>query len=613
MTITIDNKVAALKVGSTFDFISENRAFSASDGYTLNMTLPLRGCPQNVAIFGNINRAEVSAGKVSFNCEIRHRDFVHFGTFTVTSVSESEVTGQFLEGKAELNFSEILENTKICDLDLGRPITTECSRVSHIDAWLGDKDAVALPWVNNASGILQNEPGNGDDQWADDTQAVGLSWMPYMIYLARKVCEAIGYAHDFSKWEESQWRWLLCCNALPAAWDTPDYADALPDWSVGEFFEQLELLLDGEFEFNYREKTVKFTFTSEIMEKATPVFLKNVTDDVSREISADDSKCEYIRMRNLSYEECDYGSMWNFYACPNKIARWGAKKAVEYETLDELLDYLRNHPNYSGDWGDDAKELLGVTDRPRNTPSFFFAKDTNTYFLLRTLRKTLLIERSDKPNFYRLEQELIQVNAFAPRIMNHDDTEADIELKIVPVWLDDTDEENGRCAFLPCSATDDGNVSDSDRNKTTGAKSRKEISDNSLPQSSEYGLIVADSTSDKGQVYDKIYAGFWHRTSAGKGSLFPIIDSPAIGHGFTRFDYPFSLSLNNRAFSTDGLPVIDTRQKFTFKFISNKIPNVRSIFYIKGKRYVCEKLTATFSEKGMSQLIKGEFYRIPDD
>ena len=37
--------------------------------------------------------------------------------------------------------------------------------------------------------------------------------------------------------------------------------------------------------------------------------------------------------------------------------------------------------------------------------------------------------------------------------------------------------------------------------------------------------------------------------------------------------------------------------------------DVRSVFHIRGKRYICEKITATFTEKnGMSQLLKGVFY-----
>ena len=37
---------------------------------------------------------------------------------------------------------------------------------------------------------------------------------------------------------------------------------------------------------------------------------------------------------------------------------------------------------------------------------------------------------------------------------------------------------------------------------------------------------------------------------------------------------------------------------------------VENLFIIRSKRYVYEKLTATFTSQGMSQLIKGSFYPV---
>ena len=36
----------------------------------------------------------------------------------------------------------------------------------------------------------------------------------------------------------------------------------------------------------------------------------------------------------------------------------------------------------------------------------------------------------------------------------------------------------------------------------------------------------------------------------------------------------------------------------------------RAIFHIDGFRYICEKITATFTEYGMSRKMKGVFYRV---
>ena len=57
---------------------------------------------------------------------------------------------------------------------------------------------------------------------------------------------------------------------------------------------------------------------------------------------------------------------------------------------------------------------------------------------------------------------------------------------------------------------------------------------------------------------------------------------------------------------------IDTQKKDTFKFISDTLPNPRAVFLINGKRFLCEKLTATFTESGLSHLLKGTFWPIAD-
>lgn len=50
MEIRINGKVAALKTGSSFDYIIENRSFTGSDGYSMTISFPLCGCPQNTEI-----------------------------------------------------------------------------------------------------------------------------------------------------------------------------------------------------------------------------------------------------------------------------------------------------------------------------------------------------------------------------------------------------------------------------------------------------------------------------------------------------------------------------------------------------------------------------------
>lgn len=157
MEIRINGTRAYLKQGTSFEYVAENRLFSGSDGYTLSITFPLKGCPENIAIFGNIHRQDVIAGKVIFDCEIRDRNFYKFGCITVTEINESEVKTQFLDGRSEQNFDVTFDDIYINELDLGSG--SGCDGSTPTKAWNPFNHSlkcVALPWVNDYSGNIQN-------------------------------------------------------------------------------------------------------------------------------------------------------------------------------------------------------------------------------------------------------------------------------------------------------------------------------------------------------------------------------------------------------------------------------------------------------------------------
>lgn len=160
MHILIDGKRAVLKKDSSFEYISENRFFTGSDSYTLNITFPLKGCPENLAIFGQTHRREVEKSPVTFTCEIVDSNFSASGIVTVTEVSDVEVKTQFLEGLSKDNYLQTLEDTYINELTLGYPSTSAASSLTPsavMESIDNDAHWVALPWVNNSSGNIQNK------------------------------------------------------------------------------------------------------------------------------------------------------------------------------------------------------------------------------------------------------------------------------------------------------------------------------------------------------------------------------------------------------------------------------------------------------------------------
>lgn len=603
MHIFINNRLAALKKGTSFEYVSENRLFSGSDGYTLSITFPLKDCPVNLAIFGNINRADVAAQKVIFDCEIRDGSFYKFGSVTITEISDTEVKTQFLEGRSEQNFDRTFDRIYINELDLGSPRIVSKSGITPSDAWYPDlyrPEAVALPWVNDYSGNIQNKAeyvidnasqNKGHYEWSNDT--TGLSWQPYLLFITKKICEAVGYDSDFSQWEEKEeYRYLLVCNTLPFAWYMPEYANALPHWTVEAYFAKLELFLSGEFDFDHRGKKISFRFTGETLSAKKPVCIERLIEEHSTEVTVEDDSCEYSEAKNLVYKECEH-EMWKFYSCDWFIDGW-KNRTVVYSSLSELIEANK----WLAKWG-------GSHQRNSNLGKLLYAADCDAYFIIRAVSRTpkTTYVGGKKYTVYEYSCRLQPVNLFGGRIVNKDEDAPQQEIEFVPAWIDDTEEKYGRCLFLSFSGYDEdaGTVSDD--------------SDDPFMQTVAVASLEAGQKEKKTEYYDRIYIGFWDGSQNTMGKLpYPYVEDIEINDDWSNFSFlRFSLRLNNRLSSRRRIiHSIEPKMKTTFKFLSDSVPDVRSVFIIRGKRYVCEKITATFSENGMSQLLKGVFYPIKD-
>ena len=158
MQILINGQEALLKQKFSFEFVSENRYFSGADSYSMTITFPLKDCPQNLAIFGHINRKDVGISHILLECEIRCNAFIKQGSLAINEINDIEVKTQFLEGRSVDNYSTSFDEVYINELELGYPDTSpssfSCLRQKGYD--LGG-NYVCLPWVNNNTGNMQNE------------------------------------------------------------------------------------------------------------------------------------------------------------------------------------------------------------------------------------------------------------------------------------------------------------------------------------------------------------------------------------------------------------------------------------------------------------------------
>lgn len=139
-----------------------------------------------------------------------------------------------------------------------------------------------------------------------------------------------------------------------------------------------------------------------------------------------------------------------------------------------------------------------------------------------------------------------------------------------------------------------------------------------IPSQGYVGKIIESGTKEKqGAFYDKLYVGFLKGEGDLKWSnqyVYPIRDyaelhNSSVRSGFEIGDSRYSMRINGGEVYK-AYPEINERIKTTVKFLSDKLPDVRSVFIIRGQKYLCEKITMTMSEKGRSKEMKGVFYRL---
>lgn len=587
MTIIISGKPALLKKGSSFDFISENRFFTGADAYTLSITFPLRGCKQNIDIFGHINRKDCDLDRLLLDCEIHDRNFHAYGSISIVDISEVEVKTQFLEGRSAQNFYSDLDDTYINEIPMSSlhvelrngtaPVLRSYEEQQH-EGYLG---YVCLPWVNNTSGNIQNEMSLNDSSTSWVYRGGGypeLVAQPFLIEVIRKVLDATGYSYNINNIEDSMYADLIVCNAFPKVWDMPDMNLILPHWTVSEFLAELETFLNGQFAIDRSSHQLTFSFNADLLANIKEVTLENVIDVHQVEITdAKEVKDTYAEQINIAYRDGGH-QMQKFYDCDwarNVITmkRWSSFNYMK----GQLSSYL---------------DCAG-TYRSRYYANLHYCSNEDTYFVLKC------VGTYKKDNTIHHQMRFQPVNMFAPSIFNTREDAERIDMGIVPVCIDHTDAAHGDMIFIEC-----GTIGDD----------KEDAEDKDENQTSAVNTLAIGEKDKKEEYFDKLFVAFWDGNAAQyfPGCPRPYIDRYEVKPDNTLITHSKSLRLTGNKVSVKRETKfrVDQSKKFTFSFLSDTIPDVRSIFFIHGKRYLAEKITCSFSETGMSKLLKMVAYRI---
>lgn len=300
LTLYLNSKPAVLKAQTEIKLTRENPLFTDSGDYTFEVSLPLDGCAENLAIFGALHRAEVGKGAwlgkrlrallVSLPLRVE-------GTAVVTSVTDVEVKVQLLGGRSALNVSLLDEQGRDRYIDelpsLGQALqgayvramgehsvqTYESTRDAMMrgklmwqadesdptSLYIGDDAATALPIYSTTDKKLVNElcetmarTGAGGGAFGD--KSLGLlapikragstidstvfddgyifAPQPYLVPLIERVFRALGFEvrAEDNALRGTWFERLIVANVRP----TLDYRQMLPHWTAREFVTEVQ-------------------------------------------------------------------------------------------------------------------------------------------------------------------------------------------------------------------------------------------------------------------------------------------------------------------------------------------------------------------------------------
>lgn len=646
MQLTINNQTAEIKKDTTIKLTRVNPYFADQGDYTLEVQLPLRGCPANLAIFGPRNHPATTQyphiGE-QYTMQLIAPPLQLEGTATVTSITETEVKVQLKAGvkasplnndttyidelplgnawdgfgSVQYSSSEVLKSgtdvrtqIKIFSSCIGQTFlgTTTPVRQAAYGTY-GQTDAICLPIYSSTDDIIAN-PMNMTTTAPGLSSGIGgsidnitLAPCPYLLDITARIFRCLGFTpNDWRKYTENP---LTRAIYIANTRQTLQRAKILPHWTVKEFLNELQNLLGCVFAFKGRYVDM-YTRQHYYTQNRKPITITQVSDTHTINISTD-PEAETTANGNVDYDHPNISPMLRL---PDEV--WQNATILPTATYEEAKNHYDKLTDYY----------------KKQSPNLYTVTPTNRAY-------AILINESDTP-------ALCEVDQFAP-LMRTTNREQMTKLRITPANMLITD---------PHIATNKGQLKDPTTD--TGRYPIIAVADTILTKSNVYSVNNAinppdtDTTSTTTEAKDHIDIAWYngendtyyreaHYTPTSKDyfySLCPIAipyttDSDGPHHittlktsaqTFPTPEGPFALTTKGpiNTLATYGnigqllttAPTIDTRIELQVQFTDTINPDPTQPYLIGSRRYACARLEITIDQNGIQPLKQAYLYEI---
>lgn len=584
----IGGRLAVLPGDLSFTLAVENPYFTRSSSYTLDIELPM---PVNHAIFGHINRLDVTKKKTILPATlIVDARCLLSGSAVLLSVEETLVKLQLVSGNAEFNLLTN-DNIYIDDLDLGTAVLPEYDiliewlhDIETKKKYYGSVDDCEVVWcpVLCQDKLYNNTVwGFSDEQFHPDPYGCILCAQPYLITVIKRICSYFGYTFDASFFDGNFLRNVYLPNAVQSL----EIADALPHWTVSEFFNELEQFTSSITVVDERTKTVRLVSLNNYYTDSPVMYIsqENVFQTFSVEIE------EKLEEKDTTIGNVEYDLTSPAEDGFLKLDRYvfSAAEKIFGDTYEAVKAKWQSMQN--------SLAVKGTVFIAQNRYYINYVENNASTFREVNLYGDIVRDEDNKSSDATLRIVLTKIQAYNQgryrvKVQYILGKEPDVDLWLnVPVVA--TSIDLSKSEHINIQDIIEGNAEL--REKRT-RKSVMEVAFN-------IGLVPINIGVASGVIQNHFASPFTDYTQylSEQEEAYP----------------QYSLSLHDVCMHSIGhcievLQKVDTSIPYTIQFTADKLPNVNNPFLIGNKLYLCEKIEVEVGINGLSKVMEGTFYRI---
>lgn len=566
----IDGQEVVLSENFELELITENPYFTRNGEYTYDIDIDLRDA-HNRSIYQNINRSDVTKGIKNRKATLMSGALeIISGMEVVLSIENYTAKIQIVAGNSQLNYEGGDTNIRSMLLD-GISMSSQ-EAVNTLFGNFPEYKVVYPPIVNytesNGDMSILNNVKVGEDISFTDVENISPQY--YLLYVVENLITKLGFTKGVNELEDDPvWSRLFIVNPYKDS----ILQELLPDWTINEFIEQIELFLDCIISIDKVNGRFNIISLNKYFENQDIVYLDNVIDDsVEKTFDVDtnyafaykyvsydlpsDKYYNYLKLKDGVRENCSIVSSPEWDDFQTQYEQYYSGPYILHSD-DYGLDYVVTDYSVSGE----TKKGLIIVDR---------FKDAGD------------LDSRDKSSFQIVPAEIEKISIYSVT--------------------------GGRYLIGPAVKklkTDPGSNAINDLINSSEVKS-------DIPDKLYVGIYYGiQKALNRG--LNEFPGEYWDKMPMGSNDRYFIQEPTTLGGNqaiLTLPDYTITLDGDNGLFNRiyKNKREIDTSVEYTFQFLTNTVYKLDRIFVIRNKRYYCKEIRYKITPKGMDKIAEGVFY-----